>query len=165
MGRRRALSIGMMADSAQPTSTGSSDHAQRGSARKQKRAMSINDFADGYQRRSARVAARETMEEIADLKGSAGSKAPPKLPSASTKKGRRRAKSIGHFVDGTTNRTNVAGKKKLGASRARAMSIMDFADAGSVKIGTEKKAGAQVGRRRQVRSAQCLEIHQPHPYL
>merc|ERR1711935_1098125 len=89
-------------------------------------------------------------------KGSAGSKAPPSIRGASRTKGRRRALSIGHFVDVivsttvSTNKNKRAGKKKgaaSGESRKRALSIMDFADA--AKASTSRCAAKlPAGRKR-----------------
>merc|ERR1712166_1711802 len=128
-----------------------------GPATKTQRALSIGIIVDSDSisvRRSLKAATRETAEEIADLKGSAGSKAPPLIRGASRTKGRRRALSIGHFADVSiivsTNKNKRAGKKKgaaSGASRKRALSIMDFADAAKAGI-IRCAAKLPVGRKR-----------------
>lgn len=103
-------------------------------------------------RSSLRVAAQESAEEVADLKGSGGSKLPAPLRNASKNKGRRRAMSVGHFADINKGSSSVAAGKKIASSartsRKRAMSILDFVDGPKVKGGRESAAKVPSGRKR-----------------
>lgn len=103
-------------------------------------------------RSSLRVAAQESAEEVADLKGSGGSKLPAPLRNASKNKGRRRAMSVGHFADINKGSSSVAAGKKIASSartsRKRAMSILDFVDGPKAKGGRESAAKVPSGRKR-----------------
>ena len=103
-------------------------------------------------RSSLRVAAQESAEEVADLKGSGGSKLPAPLRNASKNKGRRRAMSVGHFADINKGSSSVAAGKKIASSartsRKRAMSILDFVDGPKAKGGMESAAKVPSGRKR-----------------
>eukprot|EP00729_Bicosta_minor_P029441 gene29441-35209_t len=113
-------------------------------------------------RSSLRVAAQESAEEVADLKGSGGSKLPAPLRNASKNKGRRRAMSVGHFADINKGSSSVAAGKKIASSartsRKRAMSILDFVDGPKAKGGMESAAKVPSGRKRAMSIGMLADV-------